>query len=145
MCTSLKWAFEEAHPSPSEGRSCNYAEIILCLLGTFAIVTFLCFFPPFILTSPESTGPYACPWLAPSLFPFFPFSLFPSPFPLWVYLLHPSHLNDGEMGCSSKEGLGASCTHRIQPRAFTSYLMAAHILVDNNLDNLKKFIPGYRC
>lgn len=28
---------------------------------------------------------------------------------------------------------------------FAGYIVAAHILVNNNLDNLKKFIAGYRC
>lgn len=53
------------------------------------------------------------------------------------------------VGWSNKEGFLLSwvLAHIIfmPGHLCANYLMAAHILVNSNLDNLKKIIPGYRC
>lgn len=95
----------------------------------------------YILSSPQTTC-FPCPCSASSF-----------PFPhLWFGVSTSSILttaNDGCVGWSNKEGslLSWVFAHIIfmPGHLCANYLMAAHILVNNNLDNLKKIIPGYRC
>ena len=100
------------------------AAIIQKLFHASRVIFAILAFPP-ILISPEQTGSCLSPWL-PSFSPFPPTSLV-----LCAHLFCCYHWQWwGERTSSFQD---ASYTHHVQARAFVC-LMAAHILVDSNLD-----------